>query len=93
MAKIDVEGVEHVYAGNPKMSGDNWTEEFPPIETTAQWLRCKETGQIYPNTEDFRYRSDILEPYFGNPTDADNGPAPSKTVPDIEDSLADIDSL
>lgn len=93
MAKVDVEGVVHTYAGNPKLSGESWSEEFPPLNTSAKLLRCKETGQLYPNTEEFSYRSDILEPYFGAATDGDNGPAPSKTVPNVEDTLADLDAL
>lgn len=93
MATVDVEGVEHVYAGNPKMSGEDWSSEFPAIDTKAKFLRCKQTGQIYPNTEEFCYRSDILEPYFGKATDGDNGPAPSRTTPDITETLADLDAL
>lgn len=93
MAKVEVEGMEHSYASNPKMSGDSWTKEYPPIETEAKLLRCKETGQIYPNTEDFCYRSDILEPYFGEATDGDNGPTKSRTVPNITETLADLDAL
>ena len=93
MASVDVEGVEHKYAGNPKMSGESWSKEYPRIETSAKLLRCKETGQLYPNNEEFCYRSDILEPYFGEPTDADKGPAPSRTVPDISETIADLDAL
>lgn len=93
MASVDVEGVEHIFPGNPKMSGDDWSKEFPPIKTSARFLRCKTTGQLYPNVEEFCYRSDILEPYFGEATDGDNGPAPSKTTPDITETLADLEAL
>lgn len=93
MAEIDVDGVVHTYAGNPKMSGEEWSKEFPAIITDAKLLRCKETGQIYPNTEEFCYRSDILEPYFGEATDGDNGPAPRRLTPDITTTLAGLSDL
>lgn len=93
MAEIDVDGVLHTYAGNPKMSGEEWSKEFPAIVTDAELLRCKETGQLYPNIEEFRYRSDILEPYFGNATDGDNGPAPRRLTPDVTVTLASLSDL
>lgn len=93
MATVEVEGVEHVYAGNPKLEGEDWSKEYPPIQTDAKFLRCKTTGQVYPNTEELCYRSDILEPYFGEATDGDNGPAPRKLTPNIMDTLADLEAL
>lgn len=65
MAVDVINGVEHVYAPNPKMQGQEWEKEFPPIVTTAKWLINKFTGEIVPNTVEFARRSDILEPYLG----------------------------
>lgn len=59
------DGVEHRFAPNPKLQGENWGEEYPPIKTNAKWLINKYTGEIVPNQEDFAKRSDILEPYLG----------------------------
>lgn len=70
MAVDIINGVEHTYAPNPKMQGEDWAREYPPIKTTSQWLVNKYTGEIFPNTEEFARRSDILEPYLGElPTD------------------------
>lgn len=70
-------GIEHPYAPNPRLSGDDWKREFPPIQTDAEYLRNKFTGDIVPNTPDFAQRSDILEPYYG-----DVEPAQVKSVLD-----------
>lgn len=59
-------GIEHQFAPNPRLSGEDWKREFPPINTDAEYLRNKFTGDIVPNTPDFAQRSDILEPYFGD---------------------------
>lgn len=80
-----VDGVEHVFAPNPKMQGDDWAKEYPPIKTTAKWLVNKFTGEIFPNTEEFARRSDILEPYLGElPTD---GMAGDTTVAKVNEVL------
>lgn len=65
MAVEIIDGVEHVYAPNPKMQGEVWSVEYPPIKTGSKWLINKYTGEIFPNTEEFARRSDILEPYLG----------------------------
>lgn len=65
MASVVVDGIEHIYAPNPKMATDTWANDFPPIVTNARWLRNKYTGEILPNHEEFAVRSDILEPYYG----------------------------
>lgn len=65
MAVEVVGGVEHIFAPNPKLQGDEWAKEYPPIKTTSKWLVSKYTGEIFPNTEEFARRSDILEPYLG----------------------------
>ena len=65
MAVEVIDGVEHIYAPNPKLQGQHWEAEYPPIQTTSQWLINKYTGEILPNTPEFARRSDILEPYFG----------------------------
>lgn len=63
--ELDENGVEHVYAPNPKMQGEDWVKEYPPIKTSSPWLVNKYTGEIFPNTAEFARRSDILEPYLG----------------------------
>lgn len=37
-------GIEHPYAPNPRLSGEDWKREFPPIQTDAEYLRNKFTG-------------------------------------------------
>lgn len=77
--------VGHVFAPNPKMQGNNWEAEYPPIKTTAKWLVNKYTGEIFPNTEEFSRRSDILEPYLGElPRD---GVSEGSTVAAINQAL------
>ena len=90
MATIVMDGVEHKFADNPKLQGENWEAEFPPIVSDAPFLRCKFTGQIYPNTEEFAERSDILEPYYGEAVDVAKN---SLTVPGIDDTLGVLDPL
>lgn len=63
--EYDENGVGHVYAPNPKMQGEDWSKEYPPIKTSSLWLINKFTGEIFPNTAEFARRSDILEPYLG----------------------------
>lgn len=63
--EYDENGVEHIYAPNPKMQGEDWSKEYPPIKTNSMWLVNKYTGEIFPNTVEFARRSDILEPYLG----------------------------
>lgn len=71
--EIDENGVEHIYAPNPKMQGEEWSKEYPLIKTSSKWLINKYTGEIFPNTEEFARRSDILEPYLGElPRDGNN---------------------
>lgn len=41
MAKVDVEGVVHTYAGNPKLTGESWSAEFPPLNTSAKFCVVK----------------------------------------------------
>lgn len=63
--EVDEFGAQHIFAPNPKMQGEDWVKEYPPIETTSKWLVNKYTGEIFPNTAEFARRSDILEPYLG----------------------------
>lgn len=85
-----IDGVSHTYANNPKLQGERWEVEFPPINTEANWLRCRFTGQIYPNFPEFAERSDILEPYFGSPTDSDQAPATSHIAKSAKQVLQQI---
>lgn len=80
MSYVNVDGQKFLYADNPRMSpnAETFAEEFPVIVTDAEWLRCRTTSQVYPNTPDYAERSDILEPYFGDPS---LSPAPSMTRP------------
>ena len=77
-----IEGVEHRYAPNPTMHGEEWAREHPPIETTAAFLRNKYTGDIVPNFPEFAERSDVYEPYLGDPKDAgDEQPGQQAAAP------------
>lgn len=88
MAVENVNGVEHVYAPNPKMQGENWVAEYPPVVTQSPWLVNKYTGEIVPNTPEFARRSDILEPYLGElPRDG----MASQPVQAVNAVLADTD--
>ena len=69
MATVTANGFEHEFAPNPKFTGDNWADEYPPIPPDAPYLRNKYTNEIVPNFPDYAVRSDILEPYY--PTDAE----------------------
>lgn len=61
-----VGGVEHRHAPNPRMHTEDWNSEYPPLNTDAPYLINKFTGDILPNTPEFRERSDVLEPYYGS---------------------------
>lgn len=82
MAVEIIDGMEHAYAPNPKMQGEDWASEYPPIVTTSQWLINKYTGQVFPNTPEFARRSDILEPYLG---EINSGYAPDTTIAEVVD--------
>ena len=82
-----IDGVEHVYAPNPKMQGEEWAKEYPPIVTTSKWLINKYTGEIFPNTEEFAKRSDILEPYLGEIPTGDGASTPVAIVTEVLDKL------
>lgn len=71
MAVEIIDDVEHKYAPNPKLQGEHWEAEYPPIQTPHRWLINKFTGELFPNTVEFARRSDILEPYEGEPTKED----------------------
>lgn len=53
------------YAPNPILEQGKWEEKYPPIVTTSEWLINIYTGEIVPNTPEFARRSDILQPYYG----------------------------
>ena len=63
MATEIIDDVEHIFAPNPKLQGEHWEQEFPPIQTNSKWLRNRFTGELFPNTAEFARRSDILEAY------------------------------
>ena len=85
MAVSIVGGVEHRHAPNPRMHTEDWNSEYPALNTDAPFLINKFTGDILPNTPEFRERSDVLEPYYG----AANGGAPSAA----EMALAKVDPV
>lgn len=96
MAVITVGGLEHRHAPNPRMHTEDWSKEYPTLNTDAPYLINKYTGDILPNTPEFRERSDVLEPYYG----AVNGSAPSaaeqalaKTAPQSADLVGDMGAL
>lgn len=88
MAVETVDGVEHIYAPNPKLQGEHWEAEYPPIVTKSKWLVNKYTGEIFPNTEEFARRSDILEPYFGEMTR--DGVNEGEEIAKINKALANV---
>ncbi len=92
MAAVIVDGTTHRFAGNPVLQGEVWSDEFPAIVTTAQYLRNKSTGEIVPNFPEFAERSDILEPYFGDPAGKSSATT-STTVPEIGTTLEVLASL
>ena len=92
MATVEVNGIKHTFAGNPVLQGEVWSDEYPPITANVQWLRNKTTGEILPNHPEFAERSDILEPYYGDPT-GKPGQAASQTVPDIAATVEVLSSL
>lgn len=96
MAVSIVGGVEHRHAPNPRMHTEDWNSEYPPLNTDAPYLINKFTGDILPNTPEFRERSDVLEPYYGSA----NGRAPSaaesalaKVDPQVADPVGDMGAL
>lgn len=82
-----IDGVEHVYAPNPKLEGEKWSAEYPPIVTNSPWLISKYTGELFPNTPEFARRSDILEAYLGTPQDLEN-----QTTQPVNEVLANAQS-
>ena len=89
MSYKDTNGVEHNFAPNPKMQGEDWKAEFPPITEPTRLLKNKYTGELVPNTPDMALRSDILEPYF---EDEDTVLDITKVV-DTKSVPADLDEL
>lgn len=79
MAFKKVGDVRHDFAPNPKLGGDDWAAEYPPIKSDAKLLINKFTKDIVPNTVEFAKRSDVYEPYFGDPFAKDQ---PNADVPD-----------
>lgn len=67
MAVIYVDDVEHLFAANPKLESDDWAKENPTISSSYKFLRHKVTGEVFPNEPCFARRSDVLEPYIGDP--------------------------
>lgn len=90
MAKVNVDGVEHSYPANPTLEGEVWEVQYPPLPDDAPYLRCKTTGQIYPNFPEFAERSDILEPYYGELTNVAKN---TKPVPPVNDTLEVLEEL
>lgn len=86
-----IDGVEHVYAPNPKMQGEVWEKEYPTIKSSAKWLINKYTGELFPNTEEFARRSDILEPYMGEMPDDGQVPLEVKEVRKVLSEVADTE--
>lgn len=89
MSYKDTNGVEHNFAPNPKMQGEDWKAEFPPITEPTRLLKNKYTGELVPNTPDMALRSDILEPYF---EDEDNTLDITKVVK-LKPTPTDLDEL
>ena len=89
MSYKDTNGVEHNFAPNPKMQGEDWKAEFPPITEPTRLLKNKYTGELVPNTPDMALRSDILEPYF---EDEDSVLDITKVV-ELKPTPADLDEL
>lgn len=67
MATEIIDGVEHTFAPNAVMRGSDWSAEYPPINANVKWLRNRYTGEIVPNFPEFAGRSDVFEPYLGDP--------------------------
>lgn len=38
---------------------------YQPIKSSAQYLECRSTGDLFPNMPPFNQYSDILKPYLG----------------------------
>ena len=91
MSYKDTNGVEHNFAPNPKMQGEDWKAEFPPITEPTRLLKNKYTGELVPNTPDMALRSDILEPYFED-EDVDTVLDITKVV-ESKSVTADLDEL
>ena len=89
MSYKDTNGVEHNFAPNPKMQGEDWKAEFPPITEPTRLLKNKYTGELVPNTPDMALRSDILEPYF---EDEDSVLDITKVV-ELKPTPTDLDEL
>ena len=92
MSYKDTNGVEHNFAPNPKMQGEDWKAEFPPITEPTRLLKNKYTGELVPNTPDMALRSDILEPYYED--DEASDPYKSNLVTGMSlPTPADLDEL
>lgn len=89
MSYKDTNGVEHNFAPNPKMQGEDWKAEFPPITEPTRLLKNKYTGELVPNTPDMALRSEILEPYF---EDEDSALDITEVV-ELKLTPADLDEL
>lgn len=76
-----IDGVEHIYAPNPTMHGEDWAREHPPVKTTSRWLRNKFTGEIVPNHPEFAERSDVYEAFLGDPSNPQDQAAPASSAP------------
>lgn len=68
-----VTGQTYTVAPNPHIQENGlWSESYPPITDDCLYLRNKYTGEIVPNTPDHARRSDILEPFYGDPANPDD---------------------
>lgn len=84
-----IDGVPHTYAPNPVMRGDDWATEYPSITSNTKFLRNKYTGEIVPNFPEFAERSDVYEPYAGDPF-AEKDSHPAVSTVDDSGSLASL---
>lgn len=85
MAIVMIGDDQVVYPPNPKMQGEDWAKEYPPIQSKARWLINKFTGDIVPNHEEFAARSDIYEPFLGDPR--------NRSTHDVEAVASDVGDL
>lgn len=79
---------DFTYAPNPTLPDGTWEENYPPIKTNSQWLINKFTGEIFPNTEAFARRSDVLEPYLGELPVGEQG----ETITQVNQTLVQAES-
>lgn len=78
VAEIDTQD-DFLFTPNPTLNAETWQDQYPPITSSSQWLINKFTGEIYPNTPEFARRSDCLEPYLGELSNAEAGDT-AKTI-------------